>query len=574
MNRWTLALGLLASGYFVWQINTGELLVNDAFRMLELENEAVVDPDADIIAAIVSPSSGNLKELANFFSNLSKTKDIETFIILGENHSRGGRYRIGFSEHDYETDFGVLKINDELQEEILAFDELKLGTSFWAFHEEKSISVLAAFVKKFFPEARIVPIVLKDSPKTEDLEIFAKHLSEINDDGVFLLGATAFSQEMPFLVREFHMELTKNVFENFDFNGIAQMDVDSRPVVFTVMKYLEEFGAEEVEFSGETFIFREGDALSQDRDLTILAFGDIMLGRYVRTLMDKAGSKGYVFENVRGYEGRFFEGADIVHANLEGPIKGVGKKGGTAMSFAFNEDIAPFLKNVGFNLLSIANNHAVDQGWEGRDTTISALNKAGLSWCGHPSEVDPLSVSYKWVGDKKVAFLCFQDITHKLDDDAALKLISQVKKTSDYLIVSVHWGIEYKQRADYSTQVEPGHAFIDAGADFVIGHHPHVVENFEIYKGKFIFYSLGNFVFDQYWSIMTQEELAIGIVLDDDDDGEGLRTKVYLFPMKSDHSQSRLMNEEERSAWTEDFLLYGDYSDELKKQIRAGVVEY
>ncbi len=602
MSRWTLVLGLAVAGYLVWQINEGELLLDDTFRMVGVEDElaedamaptiyhkaisrskeiydSVLDSDLDeerpeIIAAIVSPIIANSKGLAEFFSDLSKTQDVRTFIILGENHSRGGRYSIGFSDHDYDTDFGVLELDDELQEKILDFDELKLGTSFWAFHEEKSISVLAPFIKKAFPEAKIVPIVLKDSVRNEDLEIFAELLTDIKEDNVFLLGATAFSREMPALASDFHFELTRNVFENFDLSGIDQMDTDSRPVVFSIMRYLEGLDAQEVEVSRETVLFREGEALSEDRDLTILAFGDMMMGRYVRTLMDESGSKGYVFKNIRGYEGRFFEGADIVHGNLEGPIKGKGKKGGTSMSFSFNEDIAPFLKNNGFNLMSIANNHAVDQGWEGRDTTISALNKAGVSWCGHPSEADPLSVYYKWIGKKKMAFVCFQDVTHKLDDDAALDLISDVREGVDYLIVSVHWGQEYKHRPDWGSQIEPGRAFIDAGADFVIGHHPHVVQSFEIYNGKFIFYSLGNFVFDQYWSQMTQEELAIGIVLDDDDNGEGLRTKIYLFPMKSERSQSRLMTAEEHSSWIEDFIGYGDYGEDLKAQIRAGVIEF
>lgn len=311
----------------------------------------------------------------------------------------------------------------------------------------------------------------------------------------------------------------------------------------------------------------------EDENLTILAFGDIMLGRYVRVLMDLKG-KDYVFS---GMPENFLEGYDVIFGNLEGPIKGAGRKGGTSMVFSFNEDIAQFLKNWGFNLVSIANNHAVDQGWEGRKTTIEALNNAKLGWCGHPSETDPSSVYYGKAGDKKFAFVCFQDITFNLNDEAAVKLIKEIHPNVDYLIVSVHWGYEYKHTPDLKKQVHPGRAFIDAGADAVIGHHPHVVQSFEVYRGHFIFYSLGNFVFDQYWSKDTQEELALGIELDDTDDrwmdGESFKTTVYLYPMKSSLSQSRLMNNKERAEWIERFIKYGVYDEKMKEMIREGVIE-
>jgi hypothetical protein len=118
------------------------------------------------------------------------------------------------------------------------------------------------------------------------------------------------------------------------------------------------------------FSFRE--QIQNPAELRILAFGDMMLGRHVATLMDRNG-KNYVFEKLLDEDGNFFWDADVVHANLEGPIKGQGIKGGTSMVFSFHEDVAPFLKESGFDVLSIANNHSLDQGWGGRDSTISGF---------------------------------------------------------------------------------------------------------------------------------------------------------------------------------------------------------
>lgn len=599
-------MGLVFAGYLVYQINEGEFLFNDAFEMVATEEKTdanvkrtstfyhkainrslkffekkfKIAQDEEVFkeapaAAILLPDLNFSTDLAAFFESLSKTRDVKTFILLGENHKLSGKYEIAFSQSGYDTVFGKLELDLALQEQFLSNEKIAGGTSFWALNEEQSIDVFPPFIKKAFPDAKIVVIAIKDFAKEDKLIALKEMLNSLPEDEIFVISSTAFSQEMDTQVSDFHFELSRAVLETFDISGIEQMDIDSRPVVFTLMKFLEQKESKKVDFeSPQVVTFYKGEPVSSDRNLTILTFGDLMLGRYVRTLIDEAGSKNYVFENIEGYEGRFFEGADIVHGNLEGPIKGEGKKGGTAMVFSFNEDVAPFLKKVGFNLMSLANNHAVDQGWDGRESTINALNQAGLSWCGHPSEVDPLSVYYGSVGEKKLAFVCFHDVTFKLDDAAALDLISKVREEVDYLIVSIHWGYEYKHSPDLSSQIEPGRAFIDAGADFVIGHHPHVVQSFEIYNGKFIFYSLGNFVFDQYWSVMTQEELALGIVLDDDDIGEGLRTKVYLFPMKSELSQSRMMTTEERSKWIEEFISYGEYSEEMKAQIRNGVIEF
>lgn len=311
----------------------------------------------------------------------------------------------------------------------------------------------------------------------------------------------------------------------------------------------------------------------QDDNFSVLAFGDMMLGRHVRVLMDQYG-KDYIFEKLKNSDQTFFEGmgvepTEIVFGNLEGPIKGQGKKGGTAMNFAFNEDVAGFLKENGINLVSIANNHAVDAGWDGRATTMKALKDAGVGFCGHPSEADFDSVYYGKSGEKYYAFVCFHNVNFPLDEIKAGDLVASVAQNVDYLIVSVHWGNEYQHMAN-KKQVELGKAWIDAGADLVIGHHPHVVQNFEIYKGRLIFYSLGNFVFDQYWSKDTQEELALRVEFKWD---EGLETSVQIIPMKSEKSQSRLMTEKEKIEWMERFIKYGEYSQEMKTMIRSGVIE-
>lgn len=606
MGKYAILAGLLVAGLMVVKLNDGRISVLDAVSYLEVEQNELSEPikakdlkvdgylkplglkknfynnvyeglkdisayPDEVRAVSLSDKLLDAGKIAEFFERLSETQDVSTFVIIAENHSWQGKRPITISTYGYDTPFGKLDPDVDLVEELLeAGGDKLMATSYFAFKKEESLSIFAPFIKKSFPEAKIVTIAIKDFVEQKDLDVLVAQLAEIEDS--VLIFSNNFSFGMDKRVADFQSELVENIFASFDQSGVENVNVDSKPGLYALLGYARQAGAEKIANYEHARVFYEGKKEFDERAITILAFGDMMMGRYVRTLMDENGGKDYVFEKIKGYDNGFFKGADVVFANLEGPIHGEGSKGGTAMVFSFNEDVAQFLKNYGFNLVSLANNHAVDQGWEGRDTTIAALDKAGLNWCGHPSDADDGSVYYGQLGDKKYAFICFQDVTFKLDDGAAINLIKKVKSEVDYLVVSIHWGYEYKHTADWGTQIEPGRAFIDAGADFVIGHHPHVVENFEVYNGKFIFYSLGNFVFDQYWSKDTQEELAIGIVLVPDESGK-LKTKVHLFPMKSEASQSRLMSEEERAEWIERFIGYGEYSEDMKRMIRTGILE-
>lgn len=602
MNKWVIAAGVFVAGILIVKMYDGDLVTTDIFQVMDDRDEIsqsyedlhadLPDPDGyfmamtpisfankeitpfeeDIEAAILPADSEFGDMLSVFFARLKDSKDIERFIVVGDNHFWEGKHTIAGSKYGYETEYGIL--NPDLN----LIEDLGVGTSYSAFRNEPGFESLAPYIKYYFPDSTLTVIAVKDFEKGEVLNDFAIALAENTDDDTFVIGSTLFSQKISNQTAKFHLSQAIDTIETFDKDRIPQMDVDSVPLMKIFFDYLEEIDAQSAHIEsavigdkgGMVVSFSEGEPVKAESNVTIMAFGDMMLGRYVRTLMNENGMS-YIFKNIMGYEGKFFEGADVIFGNLEGPIHGQGTSGGTAMVFSFNKDIAEFLKKYGFNLFSIANNHAVDQGWKGRATTLEALNEQELGWCGHPSEVDPDSVYYGTVGDKEFAFVCFQDVNYKLDDEAAVELIKEIDEKVDHLIVSVHWGYEYKHRPDFNTEESPGRAFVDAGADFVIGHHPHVVQSFEEYNGKFIFYSLGNFVFDQYWSQMTQEELAIGIELEDDE--ESLTTKVHLFPMKSEMSQSRLMTDEEYSEWIERFVGYGDYSEEMKGQIRSGVIE-
>ena len=130
--------------------------------------------------------------------------------------------------------------------------------------------------------------------------------------------------------------------------------------------------------------------------------------------------------------------------------------------------------------------------------------------------------------------------------------------------MSVHWGQEYQIKSSVFQQ-KLARKIIDSGADLIIGHHPHVVQEIEIYNNKLIFYSLGNFVFDQYFSEQTQQGLAVRLEINEN------KLVFQLFPIQSKLSQPFLMEQNQAEKFLE--KLSERLSEDLVEEIKRGVIE-
>lgn len=245
------------------------------------------------------------------------------------------------------------------------------------------------------------------------------------------------------------------------------------------------------------------------KDLTILAVGDINLGRALGKRI-LSGQKDLPFRNVRAE----ISGADVAFANLESQISE--QKGQTEGSsnyvFTGPPQGADELANAGFDVVSTANNHAWDFGERALKETIDNLKRVNVLHAGTGETLDaayaPAIVERNgW----RVGFLAVTGVFNSPFEDSpardhvawadpvlvALKIKELRHQGVDVVIVSYHGGVEYSPDPDEPTRSFT-RACIDAGADAVIGHHPHVTQGVEWYNGKPIFYSLGNFVFKQF----------------------------------------------------------------------------
>ena len=261
-----------------------------------------------------------------------------------------------------------------------------------------------------------------------------------------------------------------------------------------------------------------------NNEIKMIAVGDIMLSRAVEQKMIEYNDYKYPFLKIAGITNK----ADIVFGNLETTIiEGRAIKDGE-MIFRADPRSIEGLKFAGFNVLSIANNHIMNFGKAGLESTIKILDENNILHIGAgTSEEEIYKPVIKDIKGIKFAFFGFTyNFDQRKSSDGEIygvanmsiakmkENVEKAKSKNDIVIVSMHAGTEYKTSSS-SFQENFARRAIEAGADLIIGHHPHVVQNVEKYKQGYIIYSLGNFVFDQMWSNETRLGVIAEIIFKD-----------------------------------------------------------
>ncbi|MCX6762167.1 MAG: CapA family protein [Candidatus Moranbacteria bacterium] len=263
----------------------------------------------------------------------------------------------------------------------------------------------------------------------------------------------------------------------------------------------------------------DGDKIVPKKLVKILFVGDIMLDRYVREAVGKygKGNYNYVFDQIRDK----LAGYDLVVGNLEGPITDKSSVSvGTAMDekknlvFSFDPAVAKALASNNIKLVDLGNNHILNQDEDGVAQTKKYLDEAGIQYFGNTGG-EGNSFLIKNIGGTKIGFVNY-NYSVAGSFEKAIKDIEAAKKKSDIVVVCPHWGTEYIVGDPGQKTRSEAYELIDAGADAIIGGHPHVIEDSEVYKNKKIYYSLGNFIFDQYFQKETMEGLGVELTVNSD----------------------------------------------------------
>jgi len=282
----------------------------------------------------------------------------------------------------------------------------------------------------------------------------------------------------------------------------------------------------------------------------LVAVGDIMLDRHVGEVIEE-NSVHYPFEG----EGIrvLLSQADIAFANLECPISDRGTRQDKGYEFRADPEVVDALVEVGLDVVSLANNHTGDYADLALADTMRLLTDANIIYVGAGHDLDEAhQARIVEVNGLRVAFLAYNEIGPNyfaatraspgsafMDPERMAADVEAARRMADIVLVSCHWGTEYIPYPS-PTQEEVAQALADAGADLVIGHHPHVVQGMRYHQGALTTFSLGNFIFDQAFSEETSQGLALRCLLD----ASGVKT-VELLPVYITDCQPALMSPEE-----------------------------
>jgi len=238
--------------------------------------------------------------------------------------------------------------------------------------------------------------------------------------------------------------------------------------------------------------------------------GDLMFDRGIRYYAEKGGGNNFIFQEMS----KLLLSNDLALVNLEGPITdeksiSLGTKAGSTNNyfFTFDPSLAKTLFNQNIRMVSLGNNHILNFGSEGLASTKKYLDAAGVEYFGAPGGRSIV----KEIGGVKIAFVSYNEFASsdiKAEQKAAIWEIEKQELQADVVIVFCHWGAEYVKNPSKNIK-DLAHQFIDAGADVVIGSHPHVIQDPEEYMSKRIYYSLGNFIFDQHFNEDVRQGMGV-----------------------------------------------------------------
>ena len=276
---------------------------------------------------------------------------------------------------------------------------------------------------------------------------------------------------------------------------------------------------------------------------TLLVFGDVMLDRYVRNYINASGTAA-LFQYVKND----IKAANATMFNLEGPVTEfasvVSKEN---LQFTFATHTASDLADIGIDIVSLANNHTNNFGREGLRQTKEYLHNANIIHFGDPyNEVENTVTKYT-LGTTTISLVGY----HQFENPDLTKILNTIKaekESGNFVIFFPHWGNEYEKYASVSQKTK-AEEVINAGADIIIGAHPHVIQNTEIYGGKPIFYSLGNFIFDQWFS----EDVKYGLGLLLTFSGNTLES-IELKPFYRARYHPKWLLEENRITWCKSYI--------------------
>jgi AmmeMemoRadiSam system protein B len=542
------------------------------------------DGELSIVSGVVPHHLLAKEIMVDFFEFVSKQEQHpETIVLLSPDHFNCSALQKenSFISIDWETDdvkLNEISVNYKLLKELSINNKIKPTRS--SVLAEFGITNLLPLIKEYLPKTKIVPIIIPEGISREQTERLVHSIHEITSPRVMLVASVDFSHYLPPGAAAFHDAKSIRVLLNFEEEHFKNIEVDSWQSLHAVRLFAKLRESEKslivahknsvdflpCDFNSTTsyfsVVFQKGKENKYIKIETVLLAGDMMLDRGMEELI-KQNSIYYPFLNIV----QLLRGVDVVFANLEGPVVQTPQAYSTSsLIFSSHPNILEGMRWSKINLLSIANNHIYDMGKEGLEETKSWLQEYRINFVGSPFSGSTDKNNNPAYSEQSI-FLSFNRVLPYIDyQREIIKEVQKVRQSNPgkFIIVSMHWGNEYELTSS-PVQRELAQRIITAGADIIVGHHPHVVQEIELIQDKPVFYSLGNFIFDQQVMPETKEGLAVGLTISSD------KLTFRLFPIKNQSGQPILMSQNEAKLFLKNLAEKSD--KRLWENIKKGIIE-
>ncbi|OGZ77308.1 MAG: AmmeMemoRadiSam system protein B [Candidatus Staskawiczbacteria bacterium RIFOXYD1_FULL_37_73] len=476
----------------------------------------------NIKAGVISHHFLAKELIANFYNKISN-KNIDTIFLISPDHYNNF-FASGVTAYTsdlyWDTPFGVLESDEKIVNSLAGQGTVEKNNSLMGL--EHGIYVEVPFIKKFFPNAKIVPLVLNTSANFNNFSDLGAKLKNLAGKKSILIVSSDFSHDIPAKEAGIKDKDSIQILKNLTLDNAKNINSDCPKCFAVLYGFLQ--NANNYNFNlinNKNSFDYEGDSedsvtsyvsgfFEERKYVQILFTGDLMFDRGIRYYAQKNESNEFIFEKIYP----LLINNDLVVSNLEGPItneKSIssGTAPGSANNyfFTFDSSLAKTLYRENIKIVSLGNNHILNFAWQGLESTKEYLDGAGVGYFGAPEEQRNV---IKEMGGVRIGFISYNEFygDNEEEQNAVLEEIKDIKQKSDLVIVFSHWGPEYRLTST-DTIKDLAHKFIDGGADLIIGSHPHVIVPMEEYKGKRIYYSLGNFVFDQYFDENVRNGMGI-----------------------------------------------------------------
>ena len=515
--------------------------VFEAVASLKIPEQKNTDP---VQAAILPHHTLIADEIGSFWKDIASRTNPSVIVLVGPAHQNQGTALLQTTHGIWTTPFGNTKTHTEMINRLLSFGAIQEEPP--SFENEHSIGVHIPYIAKLFPEIPIIPIIAKSPAGTQEAEQLIRELDSLLPKDALIISSVDFSHGLPAKESEARDTQTLSFIKTRSYEQIERLDETFLDSPFAVMAFLlwtdthkqkEEWQWQQNSGSREGNPDAPGTSYlvfftpTKQPPLILTAVGDIMLSRSVATWLEQTTILE-VFTEAK----YVMEKSDLVFGNLESVLSRSQVEIEKSIRFKANPERVDVLQFLGMTHVSVSNNHINDYGEAAWEESRGYLQNAGIQPVGGYRNDGEVVV--REIQGQRVVFLAFETWNHALDPLQVKKQVEEAKTKGNLVIVSFHWGYEY-EHVHHPSQTLLAHTAIDAGADLILGHHPHVLQGIEKYKDGLILYSLGNFVFDQFGEDENESVVARFSF-------EEKTRSIELIPMRIKRGFPRVAIEEEQ----------------------------